>query len=141
MADKFLASIKAKSDVPSESGPVDVPAETGGTGAVEEGPTIVLDCGSGFCRIGYAGHDNPKHELHAMVGRPKQQVHILKLNVFPLSMSKSRLCDSDVNNCGATAASISFKLFAIIDWISLVPKSATRGFDSRLTSSHSLIIT
>ena len=30
MADKLLASIKAKSDVPSECGPTDAPAETGG---------------------------------------------------------------------------------------------------------------
>ena len=113
MADKYLTSIKAKSDVSLESGPEDVPAETGGTGAVEEGPrespTIVLDCGSEFRRTGHAGDENPKHGLHTVVGRPKQQVHILKLNVFP----SSRVCDSDVNNCGATArisASSSFSL-------------------------------
>ena len=74
MADKLLASIKAKSDVPAECGPADVPTETGVTWAVGVEPEIVLDCGSGMCRIGYAGDDNPKHTLHTMIGRPKQQV-------------------------------------------------------------------
>ena len=77
MADKLLASIKAKSDVPSECGPTDAPAETGGTGAVAVEPRIVMDCGSNWCRIGYAGDDYPRQRFETMVGRLKQQVILL----------------------------------------------------------------
>ena len=86
MTDKLLASIKAKSDVPSECGPTDAPAETGGTGALAVEPGIVMDCGSEWCRIGYAGEDYPRQTFETMVGRPKQQVTLLIYDIHYLNI-------------------------------------------------------
>lgn len=103
---------------------------------------IVLDIGSGFCKIGFGGEPHPRHIYPSIVGKPKKE----RKNTF---IGYAENCDQieDVGeNCKAAIQNISYPIIKgkINDWEG-VKALIEHGFDLLIgkkdIQNHPIVIT